>query len=218
MISNHRAQRRRVLRGAFAFSVLALTAALPLGSAEAARADDAKAFIERVAERAISLAADGNASHADREKRFRELLRDSVDYERIASFTLGPYRRRASDTQMQTFIGLLEDNVVLTYLRRFSEYQGQQVKVVDSREGRNDSVEVTTNIVAPGSSAQPFQARWLVQGNGGSLRIVDVTLESIRMTVTYRDDFVDVITRANGDIDALLAEMRTRNQRLAAQQ
>ena len=68
---------------------------------------------------------------------------------------------------------------------------------------------------APGSSADPMVARWIVQEGNQGLRIVDVTLEAIRMTVTYRDDFVDVITRANGDIDALLSELKSRNNRLA---
>jgi len=222
MTFGYSARRRRLIRGAFAslaLSVLILPVSLSwsVGQAQAARAEEAKAFIEDVAGRAISLAANNGNSYTDREQGFRKLLRESVDYERIASFTLGPYRRRASDSQMQTFIGLLEDNVVLTYLRRFSEYKGQQVKVVESREGRNDSVEITTEIFTPGSSVEPFRARWLVQGDGNGMRIVDVTLESIRMTVTYRDDFVDVITRANGDIDALLSELRGRNERLSAQ-
>ena len=201
--------RRRLFGAAIAMCTFA--SLMPGSPALAAKADDAKAFIERVAQKAISLAADQSAGHAEREARFRELLRESVDYDRIASFTLGPYRRRASDEQMKKLIALLEDNVVLTYLRRFSDYQGQKVRIVDAREGRNDSVDVTTEIYSPNSSAQPSVARWLVQGDGADMRIVDVTLEAVRMTVTYRDDFVDVITRANGNIDALLSELQKRN-------
>lgn len=208
----------RRLLAAWAFAVLLIGQAVGVTTqAQASLGEDAQAFIANVSEKAVALAGESSLDMAERERRFRALLRESFDYDRIASFTLGPYRRRATDAQVESLAALLEDNVVLTYLQRFAEYSGQTVRIAGVREGRNGSAEVTTEIFTPGSSADPLVARWIVQEGSNGLRIVDVTLEAIRMTVTYRDDFVDVITQANGDIDVLLNELKTRNDRLAGQ-
>lgn len=183
-----------------------------------ATADAAKAFIEDVANEALALATNDSLAPGEREDRFRALLRKAFDYERITGFTLGPYRRRATPEQLDTLAALLEDNVVVTYLRRFAEYEGQQFRILGAREGRNRSAEVITEVFTPGSDAEAFEARWILRAGDAGWKIVDVTLENIRMAVTYKDEFVDIITRNDGDIDALLNDLRQRNEDLRGQQ
>lgn len=196
-----------------------LLSVLPMAPAGAGpNADAAKAFIEEVANEALSLATDDGLSAATREEQFRALLRKAFDYDRITGFTLGPYRRRATPEQIDTLTMLLEDNVVFTYLRRFAEYEGQQFRIVGAREGRNDTAEVTTEIFTPGAAAEAFDARWTLRASDQGWKIVDVTLENIRMAVTYKDEFVDIITRNDGSIDALLDDLRRRNDTLRQQQ
>lgn len=205
---------RRQIVGSFlaAIVVFALSAG---GPAAAARADDgAGQFIMRLADRALSALTDPSIDDAERAERFRELLQEGMDVPHVASRALGPYVRRATDAEMKEFEALLEENIVRKYAIMFKSYTGEQVELLESKEGRRDTELVTVQIFPTDGSA-PIPMRWVVHKVDGKYKVIDIIVERVSMVTTQKEEFVSVIRRGGGKIQALLDELRERNAELA---
>ena len=72
------------------------------------------AFIARLAAGAIENLTSPDLPPEERQARFRTMLQDGFDLENVSNFLLGPFRRKASEDEINAFRLALEDNVVVT--------------------------------------------------------------------------------------------------------
>jgi phospholipid transport system substrate-binding protein len=194
--------------------VALVATALPRPAPAQELAKDAGAFVQSLGDQAIKIITDKGLNAADREKKFHAMFVESFDVPAIGRFVLGRYWRTASDAQKSEFLKLFEDMIVKTYNNRFTEYKGEQFAVTGSRAD-GDSAMVTTNVMRPGAN-QPVKVDWRVLKPQGKLKIVDVIIEGVSMSVTQQQEFGSVIQRNGGQIDSLLSSMRERIQMQAA--
>jgi phospholipid transport system substrate-binding protein len=194
---------------AFGFAVAVAVAALP-SCADAATATP-EALITELGNKTVSLLQQKQLSDADREKQFRTLLHEGFDMMQMSRFVLGPYWRSASESQRQEFVKLFEDYIVIAYSGRFSQYSGEQFKIVGSRP-EGDSALVTSQILRP-NGGPPIKVDWRVGKEGAEYKIVDVVVEGVSLLVTQRQEFASVIQRNGGQLDALMQLMRDKTRR-----
>ncbi len=190
--------------------LVALVAAAPRPAPAQDLAKDAGAFVQSLGDQAINVITDKGLAPVDREKKFHRIFVDHFDVPAIGRFVLGRYWRTASDAQKTEFLKLFEDMIVKTYNNRFTEYKGEQFVVTGSRAD-GESAMVTTNVTRPGNN-QPVKVDWRVLKPQGQLKIVDVVIEGVSMSVTQQQEFGSVIQRNGGQIDSLLTSMRERIQ------
>jgi phospholipid transport system substrate-binding protein len=169
-------------------------------------ADDPAGFIADLGKRAIDVLTSKQSPEA-REAEFRKLFDEGFDVPAIAQFVLGPYGRSASEQQRSEFAKLFESYVVHAYTVRFSEYSGQQFKVLGSRAEGEKTTAVSSQIGMP-NGAPPVKVDWRVAKVDGGFKITDVIVEGVSMAVTQRQEFSSVIQRNGGQIDALLKLLR----------
>ena len=192
-----------------AFAVAGLLVIAVAGQRPAFAADQqaARAFIDDLGRRTISVLEDTSQSFDQVRTQFRSLFLDGFDAATIGRFVLGRYWRGATEEQRQTYQQLFEDMIVETYTRRFREYSGESLRIEGSRpEGDND-VMVQTNIVRP-EGGPPVAVTWRVRERDGTFKIIDVVIEGISMSVTQRNEFGSIIQRNGGNINALFDAMR----------
>ena len=201
------ATRRSVIAGA-----AILLATMPF-AAHAQTKDiskEAGSFIQSLGERAIALLSDQSVSLEARNKSFRSLFDESFDVAAIGRFTLGRYWRGLDDVKRREFLTLFGDMIVATYSARFTDYSGETFKVSGARlEGDNHAL-VNVQIARPSASAVRVDWRVLKSEQDGKLRIVDLIVEGISLSITQQQEFTSVIQRGGGEIDALLAVLRER--------
>jgi len=198
-----------------AFLVLAVAPAMLTGSASAAQADqDAGEFIDSMATRAIEALTDPELGNGERADRFRALLQEGMDVPDIARRVLGPYVRRATDGELSEFEGLLEENIVRRYAILFRDYRGESIIVTDVRSGRRGS-EIVTVELDLGDGSPPIEVQWVVHQVESMYKVIDIIVESASMVTTQKEEFVSVIRRGGGQIEALLSELRERNEEMA---
>ncbi len=178
--------------------------ALPISSSE--RAEGAKNFIKGVAKRGIDFLSNGDLTEAQRKKEFRNLLVTSFDIKTIGRFALGRYWRTANPKQQKEYLGLFEDMIVDVYSRRFDEYKGQDVHVIDVLEKTETDIIVNSEVVP--DSGPKFHVDWRVRYKNGQYRIIDIMVEGVSMALTHRSDFSAVIQRGGGKVDVLLEHLR----------
>lgn len=212
MMSPFRTPLIRALWGTmFALSMMTTVA----GTARAQTADGARQFVEATAQSAIATMADKQLSRNDRDDRFRSLFVQSFDIPEIGRFVLSRHWRAATPDQQKEFLALFEEITVLTWARRFQDYNGEHLEMLDTTKSGDHDWLVNSRIVRPNGPANQVQWR-LHQIADGSLRITDVIAESVSMAITLRADYASTMQTNGGKIDSLLATMRTKLDQLRA--
>jgi phospholipid transport system substrate-binding protein len=194
------------LRSILVALLLVGLAALP---ARASDADQAKAVIDGMAQRAISVLKEtGQGDRASREAQFRQIFQDSFDIPKIGQFVLGIYWRRASEQQRTEYLKLFESFVVKTYAERLSQYSGEKLQV-DGARSNGEKTTVDSEILRT-QSGQPIRIAWELEKNaGGQFKVTDVIIERVSMSQTQRSDFSSFISQNGGSIDALINKLRS---------
>ena len=207
--------RRRKFLSAGVASLLMVAVAAGDGLPNAARADEysdgTKIFIKTLAEKAIASLTVKDLAKGEREKRFRTLMLDNFAIPGIARFVLGRHWPRASEQEKSEYLKLFEDLMVATYAERFYKYAGETLEIEHAEvRGENDTLVYST--IKRIDGAQPIKVAWRVRGKPGGFKIVDVIVEGISMVQTQKSEFASFIQQHDGNLGALLTEIRKRIQ------
>lgn len=181
-------------------------AALP-AAAQAADHPAAK-FIEKLGTSAINSLTAKEITTRERESRVRNMLRNSFDLQTIGRFAMGTYWKTATEKQKAEYLVLFEDMIVKTYAQRFAEYSGQSFQVAGAIPANEKDSVVSSQIIQTDGPAVNLE--WRVRNKGGAMKVVDVIVEGISMSVTQRSDFAAVIQRGGGNVEALIETLRLR--------
>jgi phospholipid transport system substrate-binding protein len=198
--------RRAVLRG---LSRLVAVAVLAGGLAPApllAAATPPEAFVQELADDVATALRDRGRPQELRLRAVDELVGRGFALDRIARIALGRYWRAATAAEREEFSALFKASVLASYGRRFDDYADRRVRVgAASPAGEQVMVE---SRVEGGPS--PIRLDWRVAQIDGRWQVLDVMVEGVSLTVTYRNEFAAVIDQGGGRVAALIAELRDR--------
>lgn len=203
----------RIRSSALGLCVVLAFGLLAVQTATAAQTDPG-AFVKDLGDKAILLLTGKDISAAEREERFRDLLRQGFDVRRIGLFVLGRYARGASPKEIEEYNKLFEDLIVATYAARFAEYSGQQfiIKRVAKPQTHGDAIVMSE--IQPTDGGPAIRVDWQVHEEAGGPKIVDVRVEGVSMSVTQREEFTAVIRKNGGSLGALLDVLREKTEGL----
>jgi phospholipid transport system substrate-binding protein len=184
--------------------VLAQTA--PAAAVTPVNAKAAEAFIKQLSDQAFGVLRDKSLGEAQRENRFRELLKAGFALDKISTAVLGKNKRTATPEQLANFDKAFPDYVIRIYANRLTEFSDTKIAVAGSvPAGSRGDVAVKT-LVSGKNLQAPVKADWRVtQVPGVGLRIVDLSFEGISMVATQRDEFDAKI--AQKGMNALIADL-----------
>jgi phospholipid transport system substrate-binding protein len=176
-------------------------------AAEAKGLSPSGQFVQNLGNTALMSLTSKNLSRKTREDRVRGILRDNFDIAAIGKFAMGTYWREASEAQRSEYMRLFEDMIVQTYTTRFEDYSGQTLKVDNSVRAGSDFL-VNSQVIQ--KDGPPVGLQWRIRNKDAGMRVVDVIVEGVSMSVTQRSDFASVIQSGGGKVDALLTTLRER--------
>ena len=198
-------------RRLFLFAVASLAFAAGLArSAAAVEVEAAKDFVRSLSNDAIQLMARKDLPARERTQKFRELFNRGFDVEGIGRFVLGRYWREATTAEQAEYVKLFEDLIVATYAGRFSEYSGETVTVQDARQDENFTV--VSSQINRVSGNPPIRIDWRIVENQSGLKIADVVVEGVSMSITQRSEFSSVIQRGGGKVQSLIVALRDKTK------
>ncbi|UCH74977.1 MAG: ABC transporter substrate-binding protein [Rhodospirillales bacterium] len=209
----HRAEPGRVLRAAgVGLLLIGLYAAAPAGSTETA-----VAFVRSLGDTAIRELAPNDITSAQREAKFRELLRANFDLPRITRFVLGRYARSVSNTQMERFATLYEDIAVLTYAQLFAAYEGHVFAVNRQLGKAGDKYIMVVSELKEVNGSNTARLDWQLLVRPDGYAVVDIRVEGVSMAIAQRDDYTAFLDKNGGDIAALLEQLSRTVDKLRAE-
>ena len=172
--------------------------------------DGAKAFIQDLAEKAISTLTATQPGTAEREAEFRRLFNQNFDVPAIGQWVLGRYWRQATGSERKEYLKEFEAFVVKTYADRLKDYSSERLKVIDSI--RRDGNAIVQSVVTREGNEAPVRIEWRVIHPEDRYLITDVVVEGVSMAQTQRSEFSSVIRRNGGSVQGLIAALRDKNK------
>jgi len=218
-IGGNQKMAKRISRFVIVIGAAFLLVAATMGTSYAGPAQarttegDPAHFIQSLAAKALATLNDKSGSLADRESKFRDLLRNEFAMSNIARFVIGVHWRRMERKQRKSYQKLFSEWVLKTYSSRLGGYSGQQFKVTKtSKAGKADIIVHSRILQTNGGS--PISCNWRVRKHKGQFKIIDIYVEGISMAVTQRSEFAAIIKKDG--VTGLLNRMEQRLQQLSS--
>ena len=205
--------RRQFLAG-FLGLFAAAAVAFPSVTHAAGREEQAKRFIESLAGRALETLFHADLPRDQRIREFRALFNEAFAVKSTGRWILGRYWNQATDAERVEYLRLFEDLMIVTYVDRFTDYSGENLKVVDALVDDETYVTVRTE-VGSGGSSKAYKVDWRIGQVGNRLKIADVVVEGTSLSATFRSDFASTIRRNGGSVSGLIEELRAKTKSLA---
>jgi len=136
---------------------------------------------------------------------FEKIFTRYADVNIIARSTLGADARRVSDSQMKAYIKAFRGYISRKYGKRFNEFSGGRIEVKSARKVKS-WIEVKTTAYLKGEA--PFEVKFLVSDRSGKDLFFDMVIEGISLRLSERTEIGAMLDRRNGNIDALIADLR----------
>jgi phospholipid transport system substrate-binding protein len=171
----------------------------------------AAAFIQATGEEMVRV-LNSNAPVAQRREQVAVILRRAVDVEGTGRFILGRWWRVATPAEQQEYLQLFEESLIRNLASRFGEFQGVRFSLGRSQARTEEDVLVTTIVERPNMA--PLTLDWRVAEVNGQPKIVDLVAEGTSLRLTQRSEYSSVIQRGGNQVSALLAAMRSQNERM----
>ncbi|MGE3333167.1 MAG: phospholipid-binding protein MlaC [Rhodospirillaceae bacterium] len=187
--------------------LLAVTPALILAPrlSFAQTAGEPGAFVSEFAQKGIVDILAAKIANAEKQTRFRSMFTTYFDLPSIGRFVLGRYTRTMKPEELTSFQPLFEDVIVYTWSRRFSEYNGQTLKVGASTPDGDEGAIVKSTIV--GNAGENFAVDWRLRKRPDGWKIVDVIVAGVSMAITYRQEYTTLIAQQGG-VPGLLSQLQ----------
>jgi phospholipid transport system substrate-binding protein len=175
--------------------------------AQAARDAEAESFVANEAGKALTILNGG--STVQKKAEFRTFIDQVADVPRITGFVLGKYRRSVTPQQYNDFAQAFRLYANSVYESRLGQYHGERLRVTGSVMRAPGDVVVTSQIVG-GEVKSPTEVKWrVIRGADGHYRAVDVSVEGVWLAITQQQDFVSTLDNNHGDINVLIAQLRS---------
>ncbi|MDT8854566.1 ABC transporter substrate-binding protein [Paracoccaceae bacterium Fryx2] len=137
---------------------------------------------------------------------FERIFARYADVPVIARSALGVASRSASAAQMTAFTRAYQGYISRKYGRRFGEFIGGRIEVVDAYPVKS-FYEVVS--VAHLKGQAPFDVRWHVSDKSGKDLFFNIIIEGVNMLASERTEIGAMLDRRRGNLDALIQDLKT---------
>jgi len=172
----------------------------PAAAGDPDRTADARARIQSMWDTVLPILANKGIDAPGREARFGVIYRANFDNAGIAAAVTGAAWQQATQSQRERFLRLFEIYVIKVYAGQFGSYNGEQM-LVRASEADGDGAMVTTQLVE--SNGRAIEIKWRMRPSGAGLKVRDVLVENISMTLHQRREFSAVMMARGRSLDAL---------------
>lgn len=205
---------RPITRAAFISLLSGMAVLLAAPHAHAARNTEAEQYVQSNATQALQTLSDRSVNAAQRQQTFTQLMARFADMPRIATFVLGVHGRqlRADPTLRTEWNRVFQDYAIAVYEDRLDRYRGNAIRVTGSIERVPGRDVIVMSEISPRGQSRPLPVQWRLIRSGEVWKVIDVSLvlegNEIWLAQQQQLDFLNVLDRNNGDIRALIADVR----------
>jgi len=196
-------------------AALALCAVIAIGAATTrAWADEPMNVVQTTVNQALNVLRNRSIPLNQRQDQLRQIVNSTFDFKEMARSALGYHWRQITPAQQQEFTDAFVAFIQDSYLGKINEYTDQQVQFVTTKSLGQGYAQVNTDIVKPGGNSDPIKVNYLLEQEGSTWKIYDVTVDAISIIANYRNQFNRVMN--NQGYDTLIKDLKSKQAALAA--
>jgi phospholipid transport system substrate-binding protein len=171
-------------------------------------------LVQKVTEEVMtSIKSDKQLAAGDKQKAMKlaeEKVLPYIDFEEATRLAVGRAWAQASPEQRKELVGEFRNMLVRTYSNAISAYEGQTLKVMPSRGGKQDAKdEATVRTQFTRAGGKPLPIEFQMRKVSDAWKVYDISVEGISLVLTYRSEF-DSVVKQEG-IDGLVKRLKQKN-------
>lgn len=168
---------------------------------------EADVFVQSTVNRAADTLG-GNKSKDERIAELKNIALDTVDITGIGFYSLGKHRKNLNDDQKKEYSEAFKEYFLNSFSSRLAEYSNPVIEV-NSKEKINDNYTIVSSVLAGTDKRPEIKIEWRIYTKNPDKPLIrDLIIEGLSLARTQKEEFNSIITGANGDINALLENLR----------
>ena len=164
-------------------------------------------FVQSTVNRAADTLG-GNLSKEERIEELKKIAKDTVDIRGIGFYSLGSHRKGLSDEKKKEYSEVFEDYFMTSFSSRLAEYSNPVIEV-NSKEKINENYTLVSSTLVATEKRPAIKIEWRIYTKNPDKPLIrDLIIEGLSLARTQKEEFNSIIQSADGDIEALLANLR----------
>ena len=164
-------------------------------------------FVQSTVNRATDTLS-GDLSKEQRIDELKKIAADTVDIKGIGFYSLGKHRKNLSDDKINEYSKVFHEYFMTSFSSRLAEYSNPIIEV-NSKEKINENYTIVSSTLAATEKRPAIKIDWRVYTKNPDKPLIrDLIIEGLSLARTQKEEFNSIIQSADGDIEALLTNLR----------
>ena len=186
-------------------AILCVSLMIPIPPANAdGKTHQAAKLVAGFSDDVLTLVTRNNLSDEEKNRQFKTLLDRYFDIPTIGRFVLGRYWRRTSSMDKQRYLNVFRKITAQNFVVRFDEYGGQAYRFIGANQIDERYIIVKTEIFDPNGNSPTFHVDWRIVANKTPMRILDIMIEGVSLSITQRAEYAAFIQKHGGSVSTLI--------------
>jgi phospholipid transport system substrate-binding protein len=170
-------------------------------------------LVQKITEEVLAaVKSDKQLAAGDKEKALKlaeEKVLPHVDFDQAVRLAVGRAWQQATPEQKKQLSAEFRKMLVRIYSNAIEPYQGQALKVLPSRGGKQDPEDTIVRAQFIRAGGQPLPLEFHVRKTDSGWKIFDIAVEGVSLVLTYRSEF-DAVVKQQG-VDGLIKTLAQKN-------
>ena len=186
-----------------AFCILIFTSLLNLNT----NAIEPDVFVQSTVNRAADTLS-GDLSREQRIDELKKIAADTVDIKGIGFYSLGKHRKNLSDDKINEYSEVFHEYFMTSFSSRLAEYSNPIIEV-NSKEKINENYTIVSSTLVATEKRPEIKIEWRIYTKNPDKPLIrDLIIEGLSLARTQKEEFNSIIQSADGDIEALLTNLK----------
>ncbi|MDC6470331.1 ABC transporter substrate-binding protein [Candidatus Pelagibacter sp. Uisw_099_02] len=164
-------------------------------------------FVQSTVNRAAKTLG-GNLTKEERVEELKNIASETVDIKGIGYYTLGTFRKNVNNEEIKEYEILFEQYFLKSFSSRLAEYSNPEIDVI-SKKKINENYTIVSSILVSTEQRPEVKIDWRIYTKDPkNPKIRDLIIEGLSLVRTQKEEFSSIIQSNDGDINALLNNLR----------
>ena len=164
-------------------------------------------FVQSTVNRAADTLG-GNLSKEERIVELKKIAADTVDIKGIGFYSLGKHRKNLSEEKIKEYSEVFHEYFMTSFSSRLAEYSNPIIEV-NSKEKINENYTIVSSTLVATEKRPEIKIEWRIYTKNPDKPLIrDLIIEGLSLARTQKEEFNSIIQGADGNIDALLKNLK----------
>ena len=165
---------------------------LLISSSSNSAESNAEVFVLKLTDEAKIIFNDKSLNKDSRLKKLNDLSSKYLDLDALASYTLGDYREKATNSERENFNKLFREYFIKNMSSKLNDFADQDLKIIDSKKINDNNIIVSTKVFSK-KDAQEIAVEWRIYIKDSKLLARDLVVEGLSLARTQKEEFSSII-------------------------